>query len=48
MGMLVTQNDELYALLSVITLAFILGATVVLGRHPLEEPGNEGIRADRY
>lgn len=48
MGMLVTQDDELYSLLSVITLAFILGATVALGRHPLEEPGNEGIRADRY
>ena len=46
MGMLVMQNDELYALLSVITLVFILGATVALGRHPLEEPGNEGIRAD--
>ena len=46
-GMLVDQNDEVYALLSAVTLAFILGATVALGRHPIEKPENEGIRADR-
>jgi len=45
--MLVRQNDDLYALLSAVTLAFILGATAALGRHPLEALGNEGIRADR-
>jgi hypothetical protein len=40
MAMFPLYVDELYALLSAVTLLFIVGATIALGRHPLEASGN--------